>query len=829
LCRGGVFRIDVERAVGQLSERSSTMKPGTMMTAVVTLTVTSGVVWWIANGESLQVSPGTRVVQSSGIERPEEPKRTSASDLKPLETVPFQDEGAQDGGSVVVEVLSDGAGPVEGAEVILFDEQRAIASRQTEKNGRTRFRAGTDVADVLIVASGRPPFLTEISLKPGLRSVHLPAGAVVSGRLRMVDGLLPEGLVVRLRGKHASARTAELPLAVLEIVRRRDGGKKGHPARIDARGSFAFHGLPVSWMGYLDLPSGYRLAEVAGYQRSFELEHPREGLDLPVLQMPAIRGRVVTSDRSAAVPKARLRIEKTWKESGLSGQAMVADEKGHFEIPIERPGLSSIRLEIGDASGGAGSVVTLDRGFEEVTDLGDVPLAPVKSIPFVVRNVEGLPIAGAVAAADGDGFVDISAPTAGDGTGELKAPLGLQQMTVVAVGYYSSQVEVPDSVTTPLLVVLDKGTSLKVRLTSPTGEVPRGVNVYLNGKNSLFRDESGRMERAAAKAGATSYLLAMSGGRDGATYNYRPDKKGEVLLTGLRPGIPLTLSGRGQDGGTVVEETITLEPGEDREIELSVNEAPRTLMGVVQDEAGRRLVGAKVTLEIMGLGRTGQDVKADGTFRFEGIFSETVDITVKCPGYAPFIDAELPVPTEGRQTELVLKPGRTVRLHVADAKGRPRGGVRIFVSTAGRSRRFLSSGETGEKGTLELKDLPHGMVEFEAYVAYTRYPLVHDTSKPEARIELPAQGVVKAAWEFDLPDRKGWRVRLIPEDGEGSARRFYSRHSRRHATITGVRPGTYTAILEQRDSPEDDFKTLATGERPFQVLAEQTTSVRLVR
>lgn len=180
----------------------------------------------------------------------------------------------------------------------------------------------------------------------------------------------------------------------------------------------------------------------------------------------------------------------------------------------------------------------------------------------------------------------------------------------------------------------------------------------------------------------------------------------------------------------------------------------RTVQGVVLDESGAPVSGAKVFIGQRGMsgsrhGKTGNS----GKFSIKGCRIDDRLVTASMPGYAATtIETNLDA-----TVELTLKRGKTIRLHVVDADGNPV--ARVWLAYAGMSHsrpidpmrqdpqsyapQAAFEGRTDAEGNLVWKDAPIADLNFAVEaVGYYRSECAVKTNEVEKTITLVPSVIV---------------------------------------------------------------------------------------
>src|SRR6185503_13186719 len=155
---------------------------------------------------------------------------------------------------------------------------------------------------------------------------------------------------------------------------------------------------------------------------------------------------------------------------------------------------------------------------------------------------------------------------------------------VGALQYEIAEVRVPPDLKEPLVVVLQPAGGIEVRLRTQPGTPADAVRVRITaetGEIFVGKMDSGD-DRISFAAGATESQGGAWGG-DHSEFSYLPDAGGRVVIAGVRPRIPVTVSAVDRSERIVLATSVlTLQPAEWRTVDLEVAGTPWTLRGTVR-------------------------------------------------------------------------------------------------------------------------------------------------------------------------------------------------------------------------------------------------------
>jgi hypothetical protein len=458
------------------------------------------------------------------------------------------------------------------------------------------------------------------------------------------------------------------------------------------------------------------------------VEHTTRAASTPSSARPAITGRIVEREARREVPHAAGTF--TMRASG-STTGLVCDELGRFCIPLACLPVRSVGLTL--SSPGLGRVVVdLAHVPDGGTDLGDLELEPANDVHFVAMDAAGAPLCGAVARVDGPALVR-SDPTRADGRGVLRAVLAsAHAMEVEALGYETAEVRLGDegSLESLPLVSAKRAGAASSRCSGATARrSPTRSCCCPAWTASRSHPIVGRapMRSSSTSAAPRRRTLARSCARETdprIELVYAPDPNGKLCLPGLHPSCALEVAVEDKLGNVLMSQRVDPEElARNEETVLRVDRAPAQFVVHVTDASGAPLAGAEISRfdarEILGT------TDASGIATLGPSYGDALRVVVARSGFAPQrVDVEAtprPVPPAGvdatsrpvTRAEVVLRPGRTVRVRVVDA----RGADASFDALSARFENHVVGVQSliaaaGTSSSREFRDLPQGPFEW---------------------------------------------------------------------------------------------------------------------
>jgi hypothetical protein len=200
------------------------------------------------------------------------------------------------------------------------------------------------------------------------------------------------------------------------------------------------------------------------------------------------------------------------------------------------------------------------------------------------------------------------------------------------------------------------------------------MNVRLESDTAMFTGPDGQFDSAFAHAQSPFPFECSSsaGGRMDALFSGAAD--GTLAIDGLREHVRLRVALVDALGFVVAGSETELAARERRVLELKPAREARAVRGRVVLATGGPAAGASVRLAAGGPAGDGipVDLVADenGRFALAGVCAPDVRALVQQPGFAPAVSALEPAAGES-EAVVTLREGRSVRVFVADASGRP--------------------------------------------------------------------------------------------------------------------------------------------------------------
>ena len=735
-------------------------------------------------------------------ERPEAPLATTGGDSAErvaavVERREFDPLVAS--GLASLRVLGPADVPVAEAQVLVVRSDELLSDQRTDEKGEVELPADGLAARVFLALPHRPLEECEVVLDPGRHDLPLAAGLPLTLRFVREDGTSPGALRIGIDSDRSPTSVTDVPAVVEDVLVAGTLGREYMLLDTAADGTLALSGLPPFWGARLVLRGGWKVVstshgDIEPNAWGIRLAEPTTGVVVRVAPLPVLRGRLVLRDDGTPLTLTRLSamlrspdVEEPTFTSALT------DEDGRFELQYRGSRIGSVDLRLGGRFHEGPSILVREgAGLPADGELGDIAVDGVRHVPFLLRDVEGSPIARGVAVAAGTQ----SNPTGEDGRGELRwLARPVDRMVVEATGFVPAARDIPAVIVDPLVVTMELANELVVNLMLPKGADPTQFKVVLRGEERITAAPVADSVDQHRHVSEWTYPLVEFMGRPEDTYLCaRPDAtESRVTFFALRPGVEIELRVHGITGDMVYhsQPLAPLAAGEHREMDVSLEDGMIVFRGHVRDQDGRALSRAHLQLGNQILGWT------DGEGSFECFLAgpETGTLLIQHQACATQYLSDYTVPTDGAPVEFRLAPARRVEIEVVDVNGTPVPQGEVWLEHGG----FITNTHRIEGNRHVARSVPETPFVLMVRLAGREYRQEHEPEVPEARFVVPVHGRVTARIDAASTTGRAGRFLLVlvpsAEDGGGSL--VESRVSAPDLRIEfgAVLPGTYGATL----------------------------------
>ena len=735
--------------------------------------------------------------------------------------------------------------PVERFVGALLLDDGPPSELERRVGGRMTAPVPTSAGEVVVWCGTLLPTRAPVAAGATALDIAAASGATLSGRITVGGQPWGEPLECVLREQEGDRQTRyELEELLPESLR------EDLPDRIDvpvaSDGSFAVHGLDRdSWLT-LDAPSGFSFKPLSrtpdGHLDPWEgddveLDGPRMGVELDLVALPALTGRIVAPMEIDDV-QATLTFH-TRRASGDSRDETIGEYLNgeQFRIVLYYVRWDSLDLAL-RAEDVAGNVVgfarrTIVRRTPGVIELGDIELETGPTFRFRMHDDSGAAVDKALVSERRDG-------RSGPFSSWAEGPDG-------TIGPYAPWVDElvfrPDDLE-PLVVpiagrgdgdlldlVFTRGSELVVRFRRPDDEPPSDLVLELAAEQPLFSDDRAVQGDEGGSASTTLWRVVI-----GRTRGDDP-----CHVDGILPGVRFRVRLLDWIGAPRCEQWLELAARERREITLTPDAIAKPVRIAIVDAENRPVAEADVEVR----NQPDRDARYEreetdhhGIASFGPSAFQVMWVDVDPPWrYAPRRLVPITLPKDGSAVRLVVE--RAWKLQVEPGPSQ-----------------------------LELDELPW-VVGHESDASWMAWPATEDAwhfraipplpctvclryagrvfSLPVAppterlRFELPAVGQVVVRYDLPLPDAllRGRLLRgvtLVPIDEpttlacEVSAEATLWEPPRREGAVEfrAVLPGRYRVVLrwdEERPGLhlDDDEE-----ERPLEKTERDETEAELV-
>jgi carboxypeptidase family protein len=754
-----------------------------------------------------------------------------------------------------VEVRTEDGVPVAQAVVALFRAEELLGRGLTDERGLAGFAASEGAGGALVLAPGSVPHKSSLSLAAGRTVIELPRGVRLTGRLRAGGGPPSSPVRLRLESDRPLVDLEGVPAAALDAVGFSGSDRLRSRVETDSEGEFVFTGLRLPWSGTLRLPercwmtgtsSGARLDE-----RTVRLDEPVEGLLIDMLELPQLTGKVVTARGGPGVPGARVDARVVFAEFTAEGERGRnrewdngrSDDEGRFEVPVqpprgengeplplaEWPRIQRIDLRVASENQSRPKSVRLEgEHLPAGWELGEIELAPLRRIEFLVRDGAGQPLQGAVAY-----LRATSEPTDAEGRGHLdQVPIDPQRMVVGRAGFGEQVVPVAPDVAMPIEVTLKRVNRAELLCARLDGRALENVVLELSSSAPLFASrKSGRPAETHLATGDSACVNSWNTA-DTWVSQFRTDARGRVVLSDVLANTPIAVKASDVFGQTLGQQTITIGDGEERTFEILLSSQAGEFSGTVADENGLALAGADVQLSAVnplsggGMRSFRSRTDASGRFVFEAVLPARARIDIRREGFSPLQVEDVEVPPQGPPP--VFRLSRALRLVVRamDEAGRA---VAVTSMNAVAEGHPTLTGQRRAIDRFEFRSLPPTFVEVQAVIGGRDYNRQVDPLLGDTALVVPAHGSADVRLVSEQPLGGRHRILVVERGASRFALRLNTQagEAGEHAVFSALLPGEYTAILETAgDGRGGRWQRTGKGAR-FTVAANEQVDVEL--
>lgn len=716
------------------SNRSTLVFSGLACLGIIALAA-----WFIVGGHaSPDLEEAQQLHREASVPAGVDPGRRDPPASK-ISTVPISDpsrvskEEARSEEVAILVVNADG-NPVEGASVVMFTGKRVLAKGLTDRSGAVRLPAPSAESRVIVAKGSLSPHIADVPHGVRSHTIALRRGSIVGGQILLNGSQPEEPLCLVLQSVGLTAALKNLSPEVFNALGRTRENLTGVTRTTEPGGRFRFEGLPSDWSGSLHFPVGFVIVGEQDRPSLFRgasktLPRAESNLSIDLRRVPLLTGRVVTGKDHLPVPFASLIVDLR-DEQGGSHMAVneSADKQGRFKIGLYGGPYVKAVLLVMTARGAGLRRLEIEERLDRDHDLGDIELEALHAIPFVVRNEKGEPVEGAVASTlFGGGRSD---PTDTSGKGHIKViDPNIRAILVVAQGYWPTAVTVPKKIDKPLIVTLQKGNALDLKVSVQNGPLPKSLEFIIVSKEPLFlRNTPGREhvlsddererewreirewcpDRLNFKGGSGVFQVEHRSGR--GFFHFTADGEGCARLECIRPHQRLSVLLADSLGLIIWRTELVMGAIETRTMPVDLGQAFVNWQVRVRNQMDEGV--ARATVYVQGenekAGPQGFVTNEDGVYQVQGVYSQSISVSVRHPDYAPLIGDSIRLSRGDQTTTFTLRPGRTLVIDVIDEEERRIAPERVWCEIAGIEEPWEGLRRPDEK--YELRGLPRGSI-----------------------------------------------------------------------------------------------------------------------
>jgi len=829
----------------------------------VGVVVAAGLVVWQSQEATLR---STLAPKPESAATTDELARRAAEAMEPTRT-PVAAAAAESADSIAateeptgpvltVRLLDPFGQPVASFAGVLLPDVGPPSKLERRAGGRMTAPVPTSAGEVVVWCRSLLPTRAPVGLGATELDIAAESGATLSGRITVEGQPWGEPLECRLKVEGGRQHLRGVPD---ELIRQswNDRFPDDIAFAVAADGSFAVHGLDRDSPLTLDPPPGFSFEPLSrtpdGHLDQWErlyLEGPQTGVELDLVALPALTGRLV-----AATPIGDVAVTLTFhtrrrdgSSRGESSEEFLTTDDSldgeRFRIVLGYVGWQSLDIAL-RARDFVGNVVgfahrTVAQRTPGVIDLGDVALEPGLTFRYRMRDDSEAAVDKAlVAERTGGRSGPLSWAEGADGTVGPYAPW-IDELVVTADDLEPLVVPLAGRSDGDLLdLVFTRGSVLVVRFRRPTDEPPSQLVLELAAEQPLVSE----MHRRAIESDRGAFQRDEGGSSSTALWRTEfPNRPGDDLwrIHGILPGVRFRIRLLDWTRAPRCEHWLELASRERREIALTPYATARPLAIEVVDAESQPVAEAHVEVRC----RPDREAYYDsattdqhGIASFDPSALQIVWVDVRPQqGFASRQSVPISLPETGGTMRVVVERAWTFEVE----PGPSQLGLDEFPWVEGHGGDDVWTASWSDEAWRfsELPALPCTVC-----VRHAGRVLSQAVAPPAKRIrfDLPATGQVVVRYDLPLPDAqlRGRLLRgvtLVPIDEPTSVACEVSSEAtlweppRRGGAVEfrAVLPGRYRVVLRWDDERPSLRMDDDEEERPLEVTERDETAVELV-
>ncbi len=715
-------------------------------------------------------APATGFVDTTDLPKAGEFRQDNASPQRSLQT-------SQQAESIQILILGEGGHPIPTAKLEVHSDNAPLKHYTTGLDGISYIEPSTRDLWMAINANGYLRTYRLLDHSEPYQVFSLDTGGTLTGVIQIHGkgniqssfsfdvighGQLPNNVPRQLFSR-LGADTTKIP--------------------VQANGHFQLLGVPLEWQSVARIPKPYLACGENDPSTIANLGQTIRGLKINNYQvitlhkMPWVRGKLVSSTTGSPVPFQTLQMALEFENGAYEWLGAKSKDDGSFEIPFvphqdqdyrsacepgyER-GPNSVDIEVVQGNELGNSQFSIDlRTKIDRWNFGTIELENQEILKFHVQDEGGNPVQGAVAS-----NINVSLPTGTNGNSSLMLGDFERPILIGAPGYEISEFPVPVDLSQTLIVTLQPSATLTIQIKAKDGICLEGLDLQIQADGRVFPKEINfrhlQSISSPPKSGKSN-----SNGHEIKYWALEPDTK-SIFLPFISTGVRLQLGITGALGRPLaVSNPFTINPGEQKVVNLDIQTPPRILLGKVVDSYGMPVPDAKIKLITNSPSFWPTTTDDGGLFQFPPLGATECTISVRKDGYALFQDEGFQIPATSEPIIISLDMARELSLFVTDENGNHLEDVVLFYGKADGGMFATSPVATGNPYQISA---PPG--EFE--LSWMAGGLVGSINIPakinEYDLELPALGYLRATFfRTDTTESAGYRFNLVPHEASNQS------------------------------------------------------------
>lgn len=532
---------------------------------------------------------------------------------------------------------------------------------------------------IVAVAQGYLATIADVETSLGNQLIQLASNVAISGTV-LVDGHPPR-TSVRVMMTGFRNPLADAAPSIRRFVSEFGCGDEGMEHLVETDGCFSFRGLAAGTLVTLEFPSWYRLRTDPLALPHVEVITPRTGLIVELESIPSISGKPVeaVTQEMAVSGDSSLNVKFSiygGRDQTLLRSGRIPCRVGQvFRIPYEEHNVTGAELSLWNSDRTLFARREAAGDFSRGRDLGDIPRESLVMVRLSVFGISGIPVPDARGEVSGH----VSEKTGVNGMVHFPVPGTEKFMRVGAPGYEIQKVALDLHKSTAVAVNLQTANSLSIEVRQRDGSIPSGFEVRVDFDRPMLENAVEHFPEFADVKGTRNSGASFGGERHSLFYPV--GDSGKVVISNITPLESFSIELLDRHFHILRQDRLSLSQNEKRSINWTLPTRGRSIRGIVIDEHGQPLQGARIRVgskwwsAIMTAG--------DGSFSLDDIYEAHPRVRISLDDYAVLEDQEIDLSDGDLMRTYQMTRARTLWIKVLDRDGKPHDVDNLSVSCEG--------------------------------------------------------------------------------------------------------------------------------------------------